>query len=134
MPQDDNLFYNVGQIDFDDFEKLFNQFLSPLDAEEQTITNDEDAVDASINFDLSAPKKKQRKEMPFKELIKTFLSSGELPHELKAFTQVLLTIRPTSTETEQCFSLSKLVLAQRRNRMHISLLSDIVILNKFYSV
>ena len=134
VPQDDNLFYNVGQIDFDDFEKLFNQFSSPIDAEEKTVRNDEDAVDASMNFDLSAPTKKPRKEMPFKELLKIFLSTGELPQELKAFTQILLTIRPTSTETERCFSLAKLVLAPRRNRMHISLLSDIVILNKFYSV
>ena len=115
VPQDDNLFYNVGQIDFDDFEKLFNEFSSPLDAEEQTITNDEDAVNASMNFNLSAPKKKQGKEMPFKEIIKIFLSTGELPHELKAFTQILLTISPTSTETERCFSLAKLVLSPRRN-------------------
>ena len=71
------MLHNVGQVNFDQ-----SNFCTIGLDEEEIMNNNEDAVDASMNFDLKAPKKKQIKEMPFKELIKIFLSTGELPHEL----------------------------------------------------
>lgn len=134
VDQSDNLFKPTQQIDFDELEQLYLDLGLTFEQEENDVEEVDDAIDASMNIDLSSKKKRPKKGLTFAEMIRSYEATGELPTRLQEFAEALMTIRPTSTETERTFSLAKLILAPLRNRMKIDMASDIVVLNRFYAI
>ena len=137
VDQSSNLFYKEN-VDFIALKEAFNHFVQPTTNEpaNQPESTKPSALHQSMNIDLSACSAHTHvlTNTDFETALNMFETSSQLSNELKAFAEALLSIRPTSTETERVFSLAKLTLAPRRSSMKSDLLNDIIVINKFYKM
>lgn len=67
----------------------------------------------------------------FEQIIKSFRETGNLG-KLKSFVKSLLSIKPTSTDTERSFSIAGIVISSRRRKIKQDLLNAILIIKSFY--
>ena len=93
----------------------------------------ENTIQQSMNLDIDEPIPKMfRSNESFCELIRRFDCNAEFSDGLKEFTKGLLSIKPTSTEAERCFSSAGWIISNRRTRMKAELVNSIVLCHSFY--
>ena len=117
------------------FERLFpnkNAIIdenSPESDIEETTTDFEKIIEIAMK-----PKSKVTKNLTFQEMYSTFRKNGIEMDMLVKFKKALLSVVPTSVQSERIFSLCGSILTKKRNRISPNLLHALVLINAFQKI